>query len=352
MIECKDITVRNNPSLPNTLSRNLSIIVTRYAPLMILLVAIAVFSLISPNFLTFNNFRLMIRQISFVTISAVGLMFVMVSGGIDLSIGSQIIFTNIVLSLLMSSTYGLSMDPLIAIPICIALGTILGAANGFLSNTLKIHPLIITLGTAYIYRGLGYIVAGGRNIDGLPDSFRVYGQGYVGPIPVPIIIMLVVVIVGAYFLHNTFFGSRVYAMGGNQEAAHLAGINIKKMRLIVFAIGGFASGVTAVIMLSRVFNGQVSTGSGIEFDALTAALLGGVAFAGGEGTILGLITGVLIIGVLNNGMQLFGLHDYYQNLVKGALLLAAVGYGEYQKSRRAQEMIDTVKAENHQTNAQ
>ena len=352
MIERKDTTMKKKPSLLEILSGNLSIIVARYAPVLVLLVAIVVFSFIAPNFLTFNNFKLMIRQVSFVTISAVGLMFVMVSGGIDLSIGSQIILTNVVLALLMSSTYGLSMEPLVAIPICIALGTILGAANGFLSNTLKIHSLIITLGTAYIYRGLGYIVAGGRNIDGLPDSFRVYGQGYVGPIPVPIIIMLVVVIIGAYFLHNTFFGSRVYAMGGNQEAAHLAGINIKKMRLIVFAIGGFASGVTAVIMLSRVFNGQVSTGSGIEFDALTAALLGGVAFAGGEGTILGLVTGVLIIGVLNNGMQLFGLHDYYQNLVKGALLLAAVGYGEYQKSRRAKETIDIVKAQNIEANSQ
>jgi len=352
MIEHKDTTMKNIPSLPNILSRNLGIIVGKYAPLLVLLVAIVVFSFIAPNFLTFNNFRLMIRQISFVTISAVGLMFVMVSGGIDLSIGSQIILTNIVLALLMSSTYGLSMDPLLAIPICIALGTILGTVNGFLSNTLKIHPLIITLGTAYIYRGLGYIAADGRNIDGLPDSFRVYGQGYVGPIPVPIIIMLVVVIVGAYFLHSTYFGSRVYAMGGNQEAAHLAGINIKKMKLNVFAIGGFASGVTSVIMLSRVFNGQVSTGSGIEFDALTAALLGGVAFAGGEGTILGLITGVLIIGVLNNGMQLFGLQDYYQNLVKGALLLVAVGYGEYQKSRRAKETIDIVKAQNNQTKSQ
>lgn len=352
MTEHKDTTMKKKPSLEDTLSKNLSTIVTRYAPLVILLVAIVVFSLISPNFLTFNNFKLMIRQVSFVTISAVGLMFVMVSGGIDLSVGSQIIFTNIVLALLMSSTYGLSMEPLVAIPICIALGTILGAANGFLSNTLKIHSLIITLGTAYIYKGLGYIVAGGRNIDGLPDSFRVYGQGYVGPIPVPIIIMLVVVIIGAYFLHSTYFGSRVYAMGGNQEAAHLAGINIKRMRLTVFAIGGFASGLTSVIMLSRVFNGQVTTGSGIEFDALTAALLGGVAFAGGEGTILGLVTGVLIIGVLNNGMQLFGLHDYYQNLVKGALLLAAVGYGEYQKSRRAKETIDIVQADNNQTNAQ
>ncbi|OGO62900.1 MAG: hypothetical protein A2029_03930 [Chloroflexi bacterium RBG_19FT_COMBO_47_9] len=146
-------------------------------------------------------------------------------------------------------------------------------------------------------------------------------------------------IIGAYFLHNTNFGSRVFAMGGNQEAAHLVGINIKRMKVVVFAIGGFASGITSVLLLSRVFNGQVTTGAGIEFDALTAALLGGVSFAGGEGTILGLITGVMIIGVLNNGMQLFGLQDFYQNLVKGALLLAAVGYDEYQKSRRAKETV-------------
>ena len=278
------------------------------------------------------------------TISAVGLMFVMVAGGIDLSIGSQIIFTNIVLSLMMSSTYGYGIDPLIAIPISIALGTILGMINGVLSNILKVHPLIITLGTAYIYRGLGYIIAGGRNIDGLPDSFRVYGQGYVGQIPVPIIIMIIVVIIGAYFLHDTNFGSRVFAMGGNQEAARLVGINIKRMKVVVFAICGFASGITAVLLLSRVFNGQVTTGAGIEFDALTAALLGGVSFAGGEGTILGLITGVMIIGVLNNGMQLFGLPDFYQNLVKGALLLAAVGYDEYQKNRRAKEIVAKVAA--------
>jgi ribose/xylose/arabinose/galactoside ABC-type transport system permease subunit len=246
---------------------------------------------------------------------------------------------------MISDTYGYGINPLIAIPICVGLGTILGMTNGFLSNTLKVHPLIITLGTAYIYRGLGYIIAAGRNIDGLPDSFRVYGQGYVGPIPVPIIIMIVVVIVGAYFLHNTNFGSRVYAMGGNQEAAHLVGINIKRMKLVVFAIGGFASGITSVLLLSRVFNGQVTTGAGIEFDALTAALLGGVSFAGGEGTIFGLITGVMIIGVLNNGMQLFGLQDFYQNLVKGVLLLAAVGYDEYQKSRRAKQVVKDAENE-------
>ena len=332
------------PPLFAFLSGIISKVIRNYTPLLILLLTIVLFSFIAPNFTTFNNFRLMIRQISFVTISAVGLMFVMVGGGIDLSIGSQIIFTNIVLSLMMSSTYGYSIDPLIAIPICVAMGTVLGLVNGFLSNTLKVHPLIITLGTSYIYKGLGYIFAGGRNIDGLPDSFRIYGQGYVGPIPVPIIIMVIVAIIGAYFLHNTNFGSHVFAMGGNQETAHLVGINVKRMKLVVFAIGGFASGITSVLLLSRVFNGQVTTGSGIEFDALTAALLGGVSFVGGEGTIFGLITGVMIIGVLNNGMQLFGLADFYQNLVKGALLLAAVGYDIYQKSRSAKEITAKVAA--------
>lgn len=336
--------MKNKPSLPADQLLSISRIIGKYVPLFVLVTALIIFTFIAPNFLTFNNFKLMIRQVSFVAISAVGLMFVMVSGGIDLSVGSQIIFTNIVLALLMSNSYGLDMNPLIAIPICLAMGTVLGIVNGFLSNALKIHPLIITLGTSYIYKGLGYIVAGGRNIDGLPDSFRIYGQGYIGQVPVPIIIMIIVAIIGAYFLHSTNFGSRIYAMGGNQEAAHLVGINTKRMKLIVFAICGFASGITAVLLLSRVFNGQVSTGAGIEFDALTAGLLGGVAFTGGEGSILGLITGVLIIGVLNNGMQLFGLQDFYQNLVKGALLLAAVGFDEYQKSRRAKEKLENEKS--------
>jgi ribose transport system permease protein len=336
--------MKYKPSLMKKLSGYIDIILGKYTPLLILLVTIIIFSFIAPNFLSLGNFRLMLRQMSFVTITATGLMFVMVGGGIDLSVGSQIILTNIVLSLMISNTYGYGIDPLIAIPVCLALGTFLGMTNGVLSNTLKVHPLIITLGTAFIYKGIGYIIAGGRNIDGLPDSFRVYGQGYFGPIPIPIIIMVVVVIIGAYFLHNTNFGSRIYAMGGNQEAARLVGINIKQKKVVVFAICGFASGITAVVLLSRVFNGQVTTGAGIEFDALTAALLGGVSIAGGEGTIFGLVTGVMIIAVLNNGMQLFGLPDFYQNIIKGALLLAAVGYDQYQKNRRSKETVAKVAA--------
>src|SRR5512139_1037581 len=151
--------MENNSSLFKNLSWNIGNIIRNYTPLLILLAAILIFSIIAPNFTTFNNIRLLVRQISFVTISAVGLMFVMVAGGIDLSIGSQIILTNIVLSLMISSTYGYAIDPLIAVPVCILVGTILGTINGILSNVLKVHPLIITLGTSYIYKGLGYIIA-------------------------------------------------------------------------------------------------------------------------------------------------------------------------------------------------
>jgi ribose transport system permease protein len=332
----------NSPSVFSNLSGKIGLVIRKYAPLLVLLGLIVLFTIISPNFMTFNNIKLMLRQVSFVAIVAIGLMFVMVSGGIDLSVGSQIIFTNICLSILISQDFPYQLNPFIAILICLAMGTVLGMANGLLSNVLKIHPLIITLGTAMIYKGLGYIVAGGRNISGLPDSFRIYGQGYVGVVPVPVIIMVIVALIAAFVLQKTYFGRYVFAMGGNQEAARLAGLNVSRMKLTVFAICGFAGGITAVLLLSRVFNGQVTTGAGIEFDALTAALLGGVSFVGGEGSVFGLLTGVLIIGVLNNGMQLFGLQDFYQLLVKGVVLLAAVGFDTYQKSRKAKETVEKI----------
>ena len=312
-----------------------------YAPLMILIGLVILFTFMSPNFMTSFNIRILIRQVSFVAISAVGLMFVMIGGGIDLSIGSQIILTNIVLAIMMA--YG-HVPPILAIPIILVLGTALGAFNGFLSIKLKIHPLIITLGTASIYKGVGYIIAASRNIMGFPDSFRFFGQGYIGPIPVPIIIMIVVALIGNFVLVRTYFGRYSFAMGGNEEAARLAGVNTNWMKVTLFAICGFISGITSVLLLSRVFAGQVSTGAGLEFDCLTAALLGGVSFKGGEGSIFGLMTGVLIIGVLNNAMQLASFPDFSQNVVKGVVLLAAVGFDTYQKNRKAKETVARVAA--------
>lgn len=325
----------------SNLGQKIGVGMRQYTPLMILIGLLILFSFISPNFMTSYNLLILVRQVSFAAISAVGVMLVMISGGIDLSIGSQIVFTNIVLSILMADWH---IPPILAIPIILVLGTALGAFNGFLSVRLNIHPLIITLGTAQIFKGIGYIIANSRNIMGFPDSFRWFGQGYMGPIPVPIVVMIIMALIGSFLLTKTYFGRYIFALGGNEEAARLAGVNINGMKVLLFAVCGFISGITSVLLLSRVFAGQVSTGQGIEFDCLTAALLGGVSFKGGEGTILGLITGILIIGVLNNAMQLASFPDFSQNVVKGAVLLIAVGFDVYQKNRKAKETVAKVHA--------
>jgi ribose transport system permease protein len=313
----------------------------KYTPLLILIGLVTFFSIISPNFMPSNNMIIIIRQVSFAAISAVGMMFVMIGGGIDLSIGSQIVLTNIALAILMVDY---QLPPALAIPLILVLGTTLGAINGLLAVNLKIHPLIITLGTASIYKGIGYIMAQSRNIMGFPDSFRWFGQGYIGPIPVPIVIMVIVALIGSFILTRTYFGRYVFALGGNEEAARLAGVNINGMKVLLFAMCGFISGITSVLLLSRVFTGQTATGQGLEFDCLTAALLGGVSFKGGEGTVFGLMTGILIIGVLNNAMQLASFPDFSQNVVKGAVLLIAVGFDVFQKNRKAKETVARVAA--------
>ena len=310
-------------------------------PFLILLFLLILFSFIAPNFMTFGNIRTLVRQISFAGIAAVGLMFVMISGGIDLSIGSQVVFSNVLLAIMMAEW---KLDPGVAIPLIMLVGTGLGAINGFLTITLKIHPLIITLGTSAIFKGFGYIINRSRNIMGFPDSFRWFGQGYVLGIPVPIIVMFIVALIGSFVLTKTYFGRRVFALGGNEEAARLAGVNINKMKVILFMICGFVTSITTVLLLSRVFAGQTVTGQGLEFDCLTAALLGGVSFKGGEGKVFGLITGILIIGVLNNAMQLASFPDFSQTVVKGTVLLIAVAFDVYQKNRKAKETIAKVAA--------
>ncbi len=325
----------------NNFGSRLGPILKKNVPFLILIFLVILFSFIAPNFMTFGNLRTLIRQISFAGISAVGLMFVMISGGIDLSIGSQIVFSNVLLAIMMADW---KLPPAVAIPLILLVGTGLGAINGFLCIKLKIHPLIITLGTSAIFKGMGYIINQSRNIMGFPDSFRWFGQGYVWGIPVPVIVMIIVALIGAFILTKTYFGRQIFALGGNEEAARLAGVNITRMKVLLFMICGFISSITTVLLLSRVFAGQTITGQGLEFDCLTAALLGGVSFKGGEGTIFGLMVGMLIIGVLNNAMQLATFPDFSQTVVKGAVLLIAVAFDVYQKNRKAKETVAKVAA--------
>jgi ribose transport system permease protein len=316
-------------------------ILKKNVPFLILVFLVVLFTFIAPNFMSFGNLRTLIRQISFAGISAVGLMFVMISGGIDLSIGSQIVFSNVLLAIMMVDW---KLPPGVAIPLILLVGSGLGAINGLLCIKLKIHPLIITLGTSAIFKGMGYIINQSRNIMGFPDSFRWFGQGYVLGIPVPVIILVIVALIGSFILTKTYFGRQIFALGGNEEAARLAGVNINRMKFTLFVICGFISSITTVLLLSRVFAGQTFTGQGLEFDCLTAALLGGVSFKGGEGTIFGLMVGMVIIGVLNNAMQLATFPDFSQTVVKGAVLLIAVAFDVYQKNRKAKETVAKVAA--------
>jgi ribose transport system permease protein len=325
----------------NKFGTRITTLMKKNVPFLILLSLLILFSFMAPNFMTFGNLRILIRQVSFSGIAAVGLMFVMISGGIDLSIGSQVVLTNVLLAIMM--VYG-KMEPVVAIPLILGVGLLLGAINGLLSITLKIHPLIITLGTAAIYKGIGYIINASRNIMGFPDSFRWLGQGYVGGIPVPVIVWVIVALIGAFVLNKTYFGRRVFALGGNEEAARLAGVRISRMKVFLFMICGFTAAITSVLLLSRVFAGQTVTGQGLEFDCLTAALLGGVSFKGGEGSVFGLVVGILIIGVLNNAMQLASFPDFSQTVVKGAVLLIAVAIDVYQKNRKAKATVAKVAA--------
>jgi ribose/xylose/arabinose/galactoside ABC-type transport system permease subunit len=331
----------NQSEFLKNFSNQAGTILKKNVPFLILIFLVILFSFMAPNFMTFGNLRTLIRQISFSGISAVGLMFVMISGGIDLSIGSQIVFSNVFLAIMMADW---NLPPELAIPLILLVGTALGAINGLLIISLKIHPLIITLGTSAIFKGFGYIINQSRNIMGFPDSFRWFGQGYVWEIPVPVIVWIIVALIGSFILTRTYFGRKVFALGGNEEAARLAGVRINRMKVILFMICGFISSITTVLLLSRVFAGQTVTGQGVEFDCLTAALLGGVSFKGGEGSVFGLITGILIIGVLNNAMQLASFPDFSQTVVKGAVLLIAVAFDVYQKSRKAKETIAKVAA--------
>lgn len=325
----------------NNFGNRMGSILKKNVPFLILVFLVILFSFIAPNFMTFGNLRTLIRQVSFAGISAVGLMFVMISGGIDLSIGSQIVFSNVLLAIMMADW---KLPPAVAIPLILLVGTGLGAINGFLCIKLRIHPLIITLGTSAIFKGMGYIINQSRNIMGFPDSFRWFGQGYVWGIPVPVIVMIIVALIGSFILTKTYFGRQIFALGGNEEAARLAGVSINRMKVILFMICGFISSITTVLLLSRVFAGQTMTGQGLEFDCLTAALLGGVSFKGGEGSIFGLMVGMLIIGVLNNAMQLATFPDFSQTVVKGAVLLIAVAFDVYQKNRKAKETVAKVAA--------
>lgn len=219
----------------------------------------------------------------------------------------------------------------LAIIITLAVGMILGLFNGFLINEVKISPLISTLGTMTIYSGITYIITGGKGIFGFPDNFSFIGQGYILKVPVPIIILVLVYAVGFFVLNNTRYGRYLYGIGANERASILSGVNVKKIKYTAYIVSGLLSSLASVVMLSRVNSALPSLGVGLEFDVVTAVVLGGISVNGGEGKLQGVVIGLLIIAILSNGMILLGVGNYFQTVVKGLVLLIAVGIDNISK---------------------
>ena len=319
-------------------------ILRRFMIPILFVVLCLVFSILSPYFFTWNNLVNIFIQQSYVVVVAVGLSFVMISGGMDLSVGYQMSLVGVVTAMLMVN-YNVPVP--VAVCIGLVLGACLGAFNGLMAVTLNVHPLIITLATQTIFQGLSYTISGSKQIINLPDSFKFIGQGYIGPIPFAVILMVIVIVVASFILLKSKFGRYVYALGSNQDAAYLAGINIKKTRIVVFTITGSLVALATMILVARTGSAQSSNGPGTEFTAMTAAILGGISFIGGEGKITGVFLGVLLLGVLGNGMQLINMGTYAQYIVRGFVLLAAVGFDMYQKRKLSQaKKVEEPKAEN------
>lgn len=288
---------------------------------MALLILIILFSFTNNQFLTVSNFINILRQISSMGIMAVGMTFVMLTGGVDLSVGTQVSIVGI------SSAYfmvNLGMNPVLATLLGFLIGIVIGLCNGVIITKTTIPPMIATLGMMQIVKGLSYTICGGIPIFGFPKNFAFIGQGSIGIIPFPIIIFAICTIVGAFVLNKTVFGRELYAIGSNAEATRLSGVNVKKGKLLAYVACSAFTGIAAIITLSRINAGQPVSGIGQEMDVLTSITLGGVSFTGGEGKISGVIAGVLILGVLSNGMVMAGLGEYIQLILKGIVLLFAL----------------------------
>ena len=313
-----------------TVSTNIRDLVSRYGIVIVLIALVVFFSIMSPAFLTADNIFNILRQVAIVGIVAVGMTMVLLTGGIDLSVGSIIGVAGVLAATLMLQ----GVHPVWASLITLAVSTLLGALNGFFINTLKIPALITTLGTMTALRGVAYLLSDGLPVFGFSDSFKVIGQGYLWIIPIPVIIMAVVFIAGYFLLEKTVYGRYIYGVGGNEEASRLSGISVQKVKYLVYTTCGALSGLAGLVLLSRVNSGQPKAGQGYEMDIITAVVLGGVSIFGGEGKINFVIIGVLIMGVLSNGMILLNINEYVQWVVKGLVLLLAVGFDRYMLSKK------------------
>ncbi|MGG1314043.1 MULTISPECIES: ABC transporter permease [Cohnella] len=277
------------------------------------------FAVLDENFLTWSNMMNMTRQTAINAILAAGMTFVILTGGIDLSVGAIVALSGV------TGVYFTQYLPApAAILIGIAVGGVAGYINGFLTAKSRLPAIIVTLGSMTYLRGIAYVVTGGYPLILTNSTFKNLGQGYLGPVPIPIIIMILVYAVFFVVLKYTVFGRNVYMIGGNPEAAHLTGIKVVPRMTGVYTISGICAGIAGIILAGRLLSGQPNVGSGYELDAIAAVVLGGTSLSGGVGTIFGSLFGALFMGVLSNGLTLLSVPYYWQLIIKGIVIVMAI----------------------------
>lgn len=296
-------------------------IINRFKTGIGLLVLVIVLSFMSPYFLTIPNLLNVVRQVSIIAVISFGMTMVILTGGIDLSVGSMLAFAGAISAGMMVNS---GLNVFLAIFLGLAAGTALGLFNGIAVAKAKLPAFIVTLAMMTVARGFTLIYTNGRPISGFNETFRFFGAGYLSRIPIPVVIMFILLIVIYILLKKTPLGRYIYAIGGNETATKLSGINTDKIKIAVYALNGFLAAVSGIILTSRLNSAQPMAGEGYELDAIAAVVLGGTSLSGGSGSVVGTIIGALIIAVLNNGLNLLNVSSFYQLVAKGAVILLAV----------------------------
>lgn len=315
--------MKRKPQIGEILQRNM--------PWLFLIILCLIFSLLTDSFFTLKNIVNILNQNAYVIIAALGISLIMMSGAMDLSVGYQMSMVGVVSGLLLTRS---NLPIPAVILIALLLGISMNMLNAFLSYKLSLTLLMVTVGTSSIYQGISYTISGATIYSGLPDAFKFLGQGYIGRIPFPIILTAVLFLVMNFFLTRTYYGRYIYALGGNVDAARLSGINVLGTKMMIAGIAGAFVALSSLMLISRLGSAQSSTGPGTEFTVITGILVGGVSIRGGEGKLSGVLAGILIMSILANGMQMADLGVYAQFIVKGSIMLLAIGFDVFQMRRR------------------
>jgi ribose/xylose/arabinose/galactoside ABC-type transport system permease subunit len=288
--------------------------------LLVLVLMIVVFSFFNPRFLTLSNFQNVARNTAPLIIAASAMTMVMIARGLDLSVGSVLAASSVVAAMLAVNGVPLPLAFITAL----IFGGLIGLANGAIIVRMRVSPIIVTLGALNIARGIAYLITPSAILVGLPPNWSAIGTSNLGPLPTPLIIAIVVVLVYNWVSQKTKFGKHIYAVGGNEEAARLSGINVERTLISLYVMSGMMAALAGIVLSTRVGSGDPNIGVGFELEVIAAVIIGGTSLSGGEGRILGTVIGAVIVGVLSNGLNLSGVEPFWQYVAQGVVLIAAV----------------------------